>query len=133
MDRILSVGGYDPENVRLVCIAVNFGMGQWGQELYLTFARAAVEFECSTGALPQKAVVGDPLNAASSNVDTRDDWEARQHERISAAQAVAATLTGDALQRQNRHLASLRRAMTLGPAGLREAASNAWRTRGKPA
>ena len=43
LDRISSQGGYTADNVRLVCIAVNFGMGQWGEELYLTFARAAVE------------------------------------------------------------------------------------------
>lgn len=31
LDRISSRGGYTPGNVRLVCIAVNFGMGQWGR------------------------------------------------------------------------------------------------------
>jgi hypothetical protein len=44
-------GGYTTDDVRLVCIAVNFGMGQWGEDLYLTFARAAVA-ERDTGALP---------------------------------------------------------------------------------
>jgi len=37
LDRISSQGGYTADNVRLVCIAVNFGMGQWGEELYLGF------------------------------------------------------------------------------------------------
>ena len=43
LDRISLQAGYVAGNVRLVCIAVNFGMGQWGEELYLTFTRAAVE------------------------------------------------------------------------------------------
>jgi hypothetical protein len=32
IDRRSSSGGYTTDNVRLVCIAVNFGMGQWGEE-----------------------------------------------------------------------------------------------------
>lgn len=32
IDRIASKGDYAPGNVRLVCAAVNFGMGEWGQE-----------------------------------------------------------------------------------------------------
>src|SRR5260221_11398982 len=45
IDRTLSDGHYTPDNVRLVCVAVNFGMGQWGQELYMKLARAAVARE----------------------------------------------------------------------------------------
>jgi hypothetical protein len=33
------------DNVRLVCVAVNFGMGQWGQEVFLTLASAATDLE----------------------------------------------------------------------------------------
>jgi hypothetical protein len=40
IDRRLSSGGYTEDNVRLVCVAVNFGMGQWGEELYMTLARS---------------------------------------------------------------------------------------------
>ena len=47
IDRKLSTGGYTKDNVRLVCVAVNFGMGQWGEEVYLTLARKAVENEPS--------------------------------------------------------------------------------------
>jgi hypothetical protein len=45
IDRILSTGHYTPDNVRLVCVAVNFGMGEWGLEVYMTLARAAVARE----------------------------------------------------------------------------------------
>lgn len=42
IDRRDSSGGYTPDNIRLVCAAVNFGLGQWGDQLYLKLARAAV-------------------------------------------------------------------------------------------
>ena len=45
IDRILSSGSYTQDNARLVCAAVNFGMGQWGEELFLTLARYAVAYD----------------------------------------------------------------------------------------
>jgi hypothetical protein len=45
IDRKSSSGGYTTDNVRLVCVAVNFGMGQWGEEVFLTLARAATDRE----------------------------------------------------------------------------------------
>src|SRR5438067_11219759 len=32
LDRRSSKGDYTDDNVRLVCVATNFGMGQWGEE-----------------------------------------------------------------------------------------------------
>jgi hypothetical protein len=68
LDRTLSSGGYDPENVRLVCIAVNFGMGEWGQELYLTFARAAVQLDRSIDTLASVISVPRCQTLPSMNV-----------------------------------------------------------------
>jgi len=34
IDRIDSKVGYDPENVRLVCVAVNIAMNEWGEEVF---------------------------------------------------------------------------------------------------
>jgi hypothetical protein len=45
IDRIQSKGGYTLGNIRLVCAAVNFGMGEWGHELFMRLARAAVSRE----------------------------------------------------------------------------------------
>jgi hypothetical protein len=45
IDHIQSKGGYAPGNVRLVCAAVNFGMGEWGQELFMRLTRAVVAQE----------------------------------------------------------------------------------------
>src|SRR3954447_13495057 len=42
LDRRSSKGGYTDDNVRLVCVATNFGMGQWGEEVFLRLAEAAV-------------------------------------------------------------------------------------------
>ena len=63
IDRVLSSGGYTKDNVRLVCVAVNFGLGQWGEEVYLTLARSAVDYErqqeTKEEAVPAGAVIAD--------------------------------------------------------------------------
>ena len=124
LDRISSRAGYAAENVRLVCIAVNFGLGQWGEELYLTFARAAVE---RGGRVADGAdrTTGD----RGGSGDADDSWALEQRERLAAAEAVAATMSGELLLKQRRHIASLKRNLTLGRAGLKEAAGRAWLTR----
>jgi hypothetical protein len=68
IDRRLSTGGYTKSNVRLVCVAVNFGMGQWGEETYLTLARAAVGHSQKKG------------------IDTETEWHAAVRERLEAAE-----------------------------------------------
>jgi len=115
IDRRLSSGGYTEDNVRLVCVAVNFGMGQWGEEMYLTLARAAVDHEAQVTARP----------------DTTDtDWHTRQRERIAAAETLRDVMPDKA--KQGRHIASLRRALSLGPEGLSEAARKARQNRKSP-
>jgi hypothetical protein len=47
LDRIDSRAGYTPENVRLVCICANFGMGQWGEEVLRRVARGMFKKESS--------------------------------------------------------------------------------------
>src|SRR5829696_9123157 len=42
LERIDCSGGYTRLNVRLVCTAVNFGLGQWGDEVFRTIAEATV-------------------------------------------------------------------------------------------
>jgi hypothetical protein len=130
LDRISSQGGYTADNVRLVCIAVNFGMGQWGEELYLTFARAAVEHS-DQAVLAISMTAGAIPEIANSHTPGQDQarWLSGQRERIAAAETISATLSGKALARQRRRIASLRRNLTLGPAGLKAAAAKAVRTR----
>ena len=97
--------------MRLVCVAVNFGTGEWGDEVFLTLAQAAVERE--------KQRIAEPDDA----------WTARYAERIAAAEASLTTLPENERPQQRRHIASLKRALTLGPHGLKAAADKARRSR----
>jgi hypothetical protein len=101
IDRRLSSGGYTEDNVRLVCVAVNFGMGQWGEELYTTLARAAVDRESKDPTIP------DPAGDA--------DWKARQRERIAAAEVLRNRLREPERGSLRRDIAILKRALTMGP------------------
>jgi len=111
IDRILSSGHYTPDNVRLVCVAVNFGMGQWGQELYMKLARAAVAREGKEQSDP------DPSGDAN--------WHARQREKIAAAETLRDSSPAAEKPALTRRIASLKRNLTLGPEGLRRAAKAA--------
>ena len=129
LDRISSQGGYTADNVRLVCIAVNFGMGQWGEELYLTFARAAVDRSGQVdNAKSVTADAGSRSSSANADVDSIAIWLVAQRERLAAAEEIASTLSGEPLLRQRRRIASLKRNLTLGPDGLKAAAVKAART-----
>ena len=107
IDRILSSGGYTRHNARLVCAAVNFGMGQWGEELFLTLARYAVAYD----------------KAKSGSDETY--WRARQDERIAAAETILLILPADERRAQANHIAGLKASRTKGPAGLRAGAIKA--------
>jgi hypothetical protein len=47
LDRIKCRSGYKRGNVRLVCTAVNFGLGQWGDEVFRAIAEATVRHQTS--------------------------------------------------------------------------------------
>lgn len=42
IDRIDSSRDYDPGNVRLVCVAVNYALNDWGEDVFATIAEAYV-------------------------------------------------------------------------------------------
>jgi hypothetical protein len=113
VDRRLSSGGYTEDNVRLVCVAVNFGIGQWGEEVFLTLARAAIDREAR----------------ATSDPQTDADWSARQRERISAAEDLLDKLHGSERAKQRHRIAGLKSALAKGPARLKEIAITAAETR----
>ena len=54
LDRIDCGRGYVAGNVRVVCIAVNFGLGQWGEEVFRTIAEATVRYQPKPSALYPK-------------------------------------------------------------------------------
>jgi hypothetical protein len=107
--------GYVRGNVVLVCIAANFGMGEWGEEIYWSLAHAAVANEQWTEHMRRRR--------QSRLLGT--DWKTEQTERIAVAELIATTLSGSDRQHQNRHVASLKRTLVLGPTGLKNAADRA--------
>jgi hypothetical protein len=58
-----------------------------------------------------------------------DAWKAGYRGRIAAAEALLTSLPENEQPKQYRHIASLKRALTLGPEGLRKAAERAQRNR----
>jgi hypothetical protein len=112
LDQIEPGKGYTADNVRLVCVAANFAMNAWGLDTLIRVARGVIK------------------KAASETADPADhDWYARQEARIEEAERVAAALAGEPLRRQRAHIAALKRARTLGPAGLKRAAKSAIATK----
>jgi hypothetical protein len=118
IDRIHSDDGYTKENVRLVCIAVNFGLGQWGDEVFLDLARAAVRFDQK-----KTKVVTDTLKA----------WRAEQESRIKAAVEVLEKLPPEEQPHQRHRIAGLRAALKKGPRYMSEIAFKAAQSRRRSA
>ena len=110
LDRIDARGGYTPDNVRLVCTCVNFGMGQWGEEVLRRVAE---------GLLAKEREVPRPGGAEEQA------WLRRQRAKLAAAEHLARDLSGDELRAQRRRIAALKRNLTLGPEGLRRTARRA--------
>lgn len=123
LDRRDSRGGYTVDNVRLVRVCVNFGMGPWGQEAYLHCARAAVEHDRlgNTDLVPpspaKQSLPGqDRCGPIIPRAAPGSDRHRLRQNRIDAAEMVATTLNGDAPSRQRRRIASLKqRILTMGP------------------
>jgi hypothetical protein len=108
LDRIDCAQGYTVANVRLVCVAVNFGLGQWGEEVFRTIAEATVNNQPRPTAMREREL----------------------NERIAAAEAVLPLLTDDERRRQRHHIAGLKAARTKGPEIRRLAGLKAVRTKG---
>jgi len=113
LDRKESSGGYTEDNVRLVCVAVNFGMNQWGEAVFLKLARAAVEYQ--------------PIVTPTSDAE----WYARQLGRIADAEDLLSGLTDDERPKQQHRVAGLKAALAKGRARLSEIAKAAAANRRK--
>jgi hypothetical protein len=100
IDRRLSSGGYTKDNVRLVCVAVNFGMGQWGEEFFLKIAQAAIENDAQRRRLPM--------------TETDAQWRDGFTERIEAAEDLLASLPENEKAKQRRRISTLKSALTRG-------------------
>jgi hypothetical protein len=110
LDRMDSKSGYTASNVRLVCVAVNFGMNEWGEGVFLRLARAAVEYQ--------------PAPKPHSDAE----WFSPQLERIASAEKDLATLPIAQQPKQRLQIAGLKAALAKGPERLREIARRAAET-----
>jgi hypothetical protein len=112
LDQIEPGKGYTADNVRLVCVAANFAMNAWGLNTLIQVAQGVIK------------------TAAGQSADPGDrGWYARQDARILEAEQMAASLSGELFRRQRARIAALKRARTLGPAGLKRAAKSAIATK----
>ncbi|MEQ9145436.1 MAG: hypothetical protein RLO08_13875 [Parvibaculaceae bacterium] len=109
LDRIDPWRPYLEGNMRLVCTAVNFGMGQWGDEVLRRIAEG--------------------MTAKRSTAEARTIWYAERHEEIDRLELELRTTPADAAAANRRRIAALKRAVTLGPEGLGKAARRAARRR----
>ena len=71
--------------------------------------------------------MADPERTQRQDPDDKQ-WLTRQNQRIADAEQRASTLTGLELKKQLQRIAALKRARTLGPAGLELAAARAQAT-----
>ncbi len=106
VDRIDSSRGYLKENVRLVCMAANFALNQWGDDVLRRLAHG---------------VVGTERKVHRA-------WFRDQRRKLRNAEKAAETKTGKELAQQRRIIAGLKRTLTMGPARLGGAALKAHRS-----
>ena len=111
LDRIDPLRPYLEGNMRLVCTATNFGMGQWGDEVLRRIAEG--------------------MTAKRSTPEARTIWYAERYEGIGRLEIELETASADAAAAIRRRIAALKRAVTLGPEGLGKAAQRAARQRRK--
>ncbi len=109
LDRIDRLGGYEPGNVRLVSTIANFAMNAWGPEPLIALAKA----------IAWKVAEEENTDHAARA------WYRAQDARIAALEQELQKLHGSARVLAKRRLAGLKRARTLGPAGLKAAALKA--------
>lgn len=103
LDRQDNYHGYIRDNVRLVCAAVNFARGQWGDDVLRQIAHGIVEAERQE----------------------ERGWYAQQEAKLALAQAELSGLTGEAHRRQKRMIAGLKASIKKGPSRLRSAGRRA--------
>ncbi len=107
IDRIDCLGHYMKDNIQLVCTAVNFARGQWGDDVLRQIAYGIVETE---------------KNLTSA-------WWSAKTAALQSAEALLATLEGSEKQQQQYRIAGLKATITKGPSRLRSAARRASKQR----
>lgn len=96
LDRIDSSKGYERENVRLVCMAANFALNEWGDDVLRRLAHG---------------VVGTERKVHRA-------WFRSQRRKLRKAEQQAEAMRGRELIKQRKVIAGLKRSITMGPARL---------------
>ncbi len=107
IDRIDCLGPYIQGNIQLVCTAVNFARGQWGDDVLTQIAYGIVETE----------------------KNKYEDWWNGKEAELQSAEELLDTLEGSERQYQRHRIAGLKAAITKGPSRLRSAARRALKKR----
>ena len=108
LDRKDCSKGYTPSNTRLVCVAVNFGINQWGVAVYRELAEAAVEH-----------------GKIAELEQSTNHWAQQQRAIIQDIERQLVTVDGADKARLRHVLAGHKAALTKGPEVLRRAANEA--------
>jgi len=58
LDRIHSKYGYEPDNVRLICVAANYAMNEWGESVLARVASGYVDTVVAPHRIPKPAASG---------------------------------------------------------------------------
>jgi hypothetical protein len=117
LDQIVPGGGYTQANTRVVCVLVNFAMGEWGEGYLRQIVASMVE-----------------NNPAHLLENAEKIWTLTMAARIDEAARAAAVMAGEPVSKtQRKRLAGLRATLTKGRAGLREAAAKAVQRRQRAA
>ncbi len=103
IDRIDSARSYTIDNVQLVCTAVNFARGQWGDDVLRQIAYGIVD----------------------SEKQQERQWFATRRAQLKAEQDVLEGVDGPDRERLKRRIAGLKSALTKGPSRLRRAGRRA--------
>jgi hypothetical protein len=106
IDQVIPNEGYTLQNTRITCVAANFAMNQWGLAILRRVAHGVVAHE-------QEEASGERA------------WFIRQKAKLQEAEQLALSMTGKTLETQRHRIAGLKRAITMGPVRLSDAAVKA--------
>lgn len=120
LDQIKARQGYTPANIRLVCVAANFGMNEWGLDVLTEIAEGVVERRGTR-----------PVDEQAAIRKSDREWIDTQRRLIEEAEQIARGLSGPELQKQRRRIAALKRNLTLEQQGLARAGEKAAQTKRK--
>jgi hypothetical protein len=112
IDRVLSSGDYTEDNVRLVCVAVNFGINQWGKEVYMKLARAATHHEPKQERDEEAPPAGAVVDGKQPEKNDLERQCTTRDERLYEAEKLLPQLPESDQRKQRHRIAGFKAALT---------------------